>query len=66
MEAAAGVAATRGGGSLPMPSSRKEWRAVSDHHPVRNVSDEVVISHNQSSHLGFAWLPGKCMSLERN
>lgn len=41
MEAAAGVAAPRGG-SLPMPSSRKEWRAVSDHHPVRNVADEVV------------------------
>ncbi|XP_031282178.1 uncharacterized protein LOC116140696 [Pistacia vera] len=42
MEATAGVAATRGGGSLPMPSSRKEWRAVSDHHPVRNVSDEEL------------------------
>ncbi|XP_044508940.1 uncharacterized protein LOC123227883 isoform X1 [Mangifera indica] len=40
MEATAGVAASRGGGSLPMTSSRKEWRAVSDHHTVRNVSDE--------------------------
>ncbi|CAI0397558.1 unnamed protein product [Linum tenue] len=41
MEAAAGVAASRGG-SLPMSSSsRKEWRAVSDHHSARNPSDEV-------------------------
>lgn len=41
MEAAAGVAATRGG-SLPMPSSssRKEWRAVSEHHTGRNTGDE--------------------------
>ncbi|CAI0452642.1 unnamed protein product [Linum tenue] len=41
MEAAAGVAASRGG-SVPMSSSsRKEWRAVSDHHSARNPSDEV-------------------------
>lgn len=46
MEAAAGVAATRGG-SLPMPSSRKEWRAVSDHHPVRNVGDEVELEQSK-------------------
>ncbi|KAK6262554.1 hypothetical protein QUC31_008370 [Theobroma cacao] len=42
MEAAASVAATRSG-SLPMPSpSRKEWRAVSDHHAVRNPGNEVL------------------------
>ncbi|XP_044492610.1 uncharacterized protein LOC123216261 isoform X2 [Mangifera indica] len=53
MEAAAGVAATRGGGSLPMPSSRKEWRAVSDHHPVRNVSDEELLHKElEQSQLG--------------
>ncbi|KAL9437053.1 hypothetical protein AB3S75_022986 [Citrus x aurantiifolia] len=46
MEAAAGVAAPRGG-SLPMPSSRKEWRAVSDHHPVRNVADEVELEQSK-------------------
>ncbi|XVE58288.1 hypothetical protein DITRI_Ditri04bG0158400 [Diplodiscus trichospermus] len=41
MEAAASVAAARSG-SLPMLSpSRKEWRAVSDHHAVRNPGDEV-------------------------
>lgn len=44
MEAAAAVAAARGG-ALPMSSSsRKEWRAVSDHHLVRNHGDELVIS----------------------
>ncbi|XP_071725249.1 uncharacterized protein [Rutidosis leptorrhynchoides] len=32
MEATAGVAASRGGSSLPMTMSRKEWRAVSEHH----------------------------------
>lgn len=42
MEAAAGVVASRGG-SLPMSSSRKEWRAVSDHHSVGTAGDEVVI-----------------------
>ncbi|CAN1251065.1 hypothetical protein LINPERPRIM_LOCUS7609 [Linum perenne] len=42
MEATAGVAASRGG-PLPMPSSsRKEWRAVSDHHSLRNPSDEEL------------------------
>ncbi|XP_010267437.1 PREDICTED: uncharacterized protein LOC104604674 isoform X3 [Nelumbo nucifera] len=44
MEAAAGVAAGRGS-SLSMPSSqsaRKEWRAVSDHHSVRNVANEEL------------------------
>ncbi|KAK2634037.1 hypothetical protein Ddye_028829 [Dipteronia dyeriana] len=53
MEAAAGVAATRGG-ALPMPpsaSSRKEWRAVSDHHhhhhSVRNASDEVDLEQSK-------------------
>ncbi|XP_039009895.1 uncharacterized protein LOC120138509 isoform X2 [Hibiscus syriacus] len=41
MEAAASVAAARSG-SLPMSSSsRKEWRVISDHHPVRNHGDEV-------------------------
>lgn len=52
MEAAAGVAAARGS-SLPMPSSRKEWRAVSDHHSVRNVGDEVVISLYHCWHFRF-------------
>lgn len=45
MEAAAGVAAatTARGASLQMPpSSRKEWRAVADHHTARNPGDEVV------------------------
>ncbi|KAK1554910.1 hypothetical protein Q3G72_026251 [Acer saccharum] len=53
MEAAAGVTATRGG-ALPMPpsaSSRKEWRAVSDHHhhhhSVRNASDEVDLEQSK-------------------
>ncbi|KAJ4726737.1 Reticulocyte-binding 2 a [Melia azedarach] len=46
MEAAAGVAAARGS-SLPMPSSRKEWRAVSDHHSVRNVGDEVELEQSK-------------------
>lgn len=33
------------GGPMPIPppqQSRKEWRAVSDHHLVRNVGDEVT------------------------
>ncbi|PON81202.1 RNA polymerase II degradation factor [Trema orientale] len=32
------------GGPMPIPSqqSRKEWRAVSDHHSVRNVGDEEL------------------------
>ncbi|KAE8675557.1 leucine-rich repeat receptor-like protein kinase PEPR1 [Hibiscus syriacus] len=43
MEAAASVAAARSG-SLPMSSSsRKEWRVISGHHPVRNHGDEVDI-----------------------
>ncbi|OAY59564.1 uncharacterized protein LOC110625778 isoform X2 [Manihot esculenta] len=41
MEAAAGVVASRGG-SLPMSSSRKEWRAVSDHHSVGTAGDEEL------------------------
>ncbi|KDP26184.1 hypothetical protein JCGZ_22852 [Jatropha curcas] len=45
MEAAASVVASRGG-SLPMPSSRKEWRAVSDHHSVRNAGDEELERSN--------------------
>ena len=49
MEAAASVAAARNG-SLPMSSSsRKEWRAVSEHHVVRNPEDEVVISSNHEN-----------------
>ncbi|XP_057951682.1 uncharacterized protein LOC131146242 isoform X2 [Malania oleifera] len=39
MEAAAGVAAGRGV-SLPMPTSRKEWRVVSEHQSVQNAGDE--------------------------
>uniref|UniRef100_A0A6P3ZJJ5 uncharacterized protein LOC107414965 isoform X1 n=1 Tax=Ziziphus jujuba TaxID=326968 RepID=A0A6P3ZJJ5_ZIZJJ len=37
------TAAARGG-SMPMtpPPSRKEWRAVSDHHSVRNVGEEEL------------------------
>ncbi|XVF10161.1 hypothetical protein REPUB_Repub07fG0158800 [Reevesia pubescens] len=43
MEAAASVASARSG-SLPMPlPSRKEWRAVSDHHAVRNPGEEVEL-----------------------
>ncbi|KAL5737025.1 hypothetical protein ACOSQ2_031813 [Xanthoceras sorbifolium] len=51
MEAAAGVAATRGG-ALPMPTSRKEWRAISDHHhhSVRNASDEVDLEQSKLGH----------------
>ncbi|KAK4793770.1 hypothetical protein SAY86_024205 [Trapa natans] len=39
MESVAGVAATRGG-SLAMPSPRKEWRAVSEHQQGRKPADE--------------------------
>ncbi|XVF53309.1 hypothetical protein PTKIN_Ptkin05aG0089100 [Pterospermum kingtungense] len=47
MEAAASVAAARSG-SLPMPSpSRKEWRAVSEHHVVRNPGDEVELDRSK-------------------
>ncbi|GMI76516.1 hypothetical protein like AT5G53620 [Hibiscus trionum] len=47
MEAAASVAAARSG-SLPMSSSsRKEWRAISDHHPVRNHGDEVEMDRSK-------------------
>ncbi|KAK8530706.1 hypothetical protein V6N13_030650 [Hibiscus sabdariffa] len=47
MEAAASVAAARSG-SLPVSSSsRKEWRAISDHHPVRNHGDEVEIDRSK-------------------
>ncbi|KAI4307045.1 hypothetical protein L6164_030276 [Bauhinia variegata] len=45
MEATAGVAAvtTARGGSLQMPpSSRKEWRAVVEHHSSRNPEDEEL------------------------
>ncbi|XWS61401.1 hypothetical protein CRYUN_Cryun07bG0123100 [Craigia yunnanensis] len=47
MEAAASVAATRSGSS-PMPSPlRKEWRAVSDHHAVRNPGDDVELDRSK-------------------
>ncbi|XVF51072.1 hypothetical protein PTKIN_Ptkin04bG0154900 [Pterospermum kingtungense] len=47
MEASASVAAARSG-SLPMPSPlRKEWRAVSDHHAVRNPGDEVELDRSK-------------------
>ncbi|PPS17086.1 hypothetical protein GOBAR_AA03499 [Gossypium barbadense] len=47
MEAAAAVAAARGG-ALPMSSSsRKEWRAVSDHHLVRSHGDEVEMDRSK-------------------
>ncbi|OMO95096.1 hypothetical protein CCACVL1_05597 [Corchorus capsularis] len=47
MEAAASVAANRSG-SLPMPSpSRKEWRAVSDHHAVRSPGDELDLERSK-------------------
>ncbi|KAJ7959413.1 Reticulocyte-binding 2 a [Quillaja saponaria] len=45
MEATVGVAAatTTPDGSLPMPpSSRKEWRAVAEHHSVRNRGEEEL------------------------
>ncbi|KAK4762283.1 hypothetical protein SAY87_030167 [Trapa incisa] len=42
MEFTASVAATRGGGSLPMPSPRKEWRAVSEHQHGRMPLDEEL------------------------
>ncbi|GKU89007.1 hypothetical protein SLEP1_g3204 [Rubroshorea leprosula] len=52
MEVVAGGAATRGG-SLPTASSaRKEWRPVSEHRPVRNAGDEVVI-YSEMFALGF-------------
>ncbi|XP_022736547.1 uncharacterized protein LOC111289617 isoform X3 [Durio zibethinus] len=47
MEAAASVAAARSG-SLLMPSpSRKEWRAVSDHHVVRSPGDEEELDKSK-------------------
>nr|KJB52511.1 hypothetical protein B456_008G265800 [Gossypium raimondii] len=47
MEAAASVAASRSG-SLPMQSSsRKEWRAVSDNHVVRNPGDDVGLDRSK-------------------
>ncbi|XVE64473.1 hypothetical protein DITRI_Ditri07aG0103600 [Diplodiscus trichospermus] len=47
MEAAVRVSAARSG-SLPMPSpSRKEWRAVSEHHVVRNLGDEVELERSR-------------------
>ncbi|XP_022722881.1 uncharacterized protein LOC111279993 isoform X4 [Durio zibethinus] len=47
MEAATSVAAARSG-SMKMPSpSRKEWRAVSDHHAVRNSGDEVELDRSK-------------------
>ncbi|KAK8481035.1 hypothetical protein V6N11_046748 [Hibiscus sabdariffa] len=47
MEAAASVAAARSG-SLPVSSSsRKEWRAISDHHPVHNHGDEVEMDRSK-------------------
>ncbi|XP_065863107.1 uncharacterized protein [Euphorbia lathyris] len=49
MEAAAGGVASHGG-SLPMTSSRKEWRAVSDHHSVRNSVDEVELERSNLGH----------------
>ncbi|KAF8042813.1 hypothetical protein BT93_A1211 [Corymbia citriodora subsp. variegata] len=39
MEAPAGMAANRAGSS-PMSSSRKEWRAVSEHQPIRSSGNE--------------------------
>ncbi|KAF3432755.1 hypothetical protein FNV43_RR23857 [Rhamnella rubrinervis] len=37
------TAAARGGSmSMPPPPSRKEWRAVSEHHSVRNVGEEEL------------------------
>ncbi|KAI3409102.1 uncharacterized protein J3R85_019731 [Psidium guajava] len=39
MEAPAGVAASRAGSS-PMSSSRKEWRAISEHQPIRSSGNE--------------------------
>lgn len=53
MEATAGVAAatTARGASLQMQSSsRKEWRAVADHHSARNPGDEVVIRRRDDLH----------------
>ncbi|GAV73244.1 hypothetical protein CFOL_v3_16730 [Cephalotus follicularis] len=46
MEAAAGVAVTRGG-SLPMASARKEWRAVSEHHPVQNSGNDMEFERSK-------------------
>ncbi|XVF04711.1 hypothetical protein REPUB_Repub05bG0108600 [Reevesia pubescens] len=43
MEVAASVALAKSG-SLPMPlPSRNEWRAVFDHHAVRNPGEEVEL-----------------------
>ncbi|KAI4338024.1 hypothetical protein L6164_016379 [Bauhinia variegata] len=45
MEATAGVAAAttdRGGSVQIPPSSRKEWRAIAEHHSARNPEDEEL------------------------
>ncbi|XP_039045250.1 putative leucine-rich repeat-containing protein DDB_G0290503 isoform X2 [Hibiscus syriacus] len=47
MEAAASVAAARSGSLTMSSSSRKEWRAISEHHPVRNHADEVEIDRSK-------------------
>ncbi|XP_050236547.1 uncharacterized protein LOC126686516 isoform X2 [Mercurialis annua] len=41
-----GVVASSRGSSLPISSSRKEWRAISDHHSVRNGVDEEMERSN--------------------
>ena len=60
MEAAAGGVVASRGGSLPIPLSRKEWRAVSDHHSVRNGGDGVVILLSNVFYLGLFGSWRKC------
>ncbi|XP_038708807.1 uncharacterized protein LOC120003788 [Tripterygium wilfordii] len=46
MEATAGVATGWRGAQPSIPSLRKEWRAVSEHHSVRNAGDEVDLERS--------------------
>ncbi|KAF5731283.1 hypothetical protein HS088_TW19G00890 [Tripterygium wilfordii] len=47
MEATAGVATGGRGAQVSIPSSRKEWRAVSEHHSARNAGDEVDLERSK-------------------
>ncbi|KAF5732440.1 hypothetical protein HS088_TW18G01135 [Tripterygium wilfordii] len=47
MEATSGVSTGGRGAQVSIPSSRKEWRAVSEHHSVRNAGDEVDLERSK-------------------
>ncbi|KAM7272726.1 hypothetical protein ACFE04_027389 [Oxalis oulophora] len=51
MDATAGVTSSRGGTSLPMGASRKEWRALSEHqhhhNHHRNAGDDVELARSK-------------------